>query len=906
MLGKLLKSIFGTKVQRDMKRYYPYVNEINSLEDKFKNLKDEDFPKKTEEFKERFLKGESDIELLSEVFACCREAARRTVNMRHFDVQLMGGIVLYEGKIAEMATGEGKTLVATLPVYLNAITGKKTHIITVNDYLAKRDAEWMGPVYRFLGLSVSYIQNSFTTSERKKAYSSDVVYVTNNEIGFDYLRDNMAMSKEDQVLGKLECAIIDEVDFVLIDEARTPLIISGPAEKSTDKYYIANNLVKHLKGRHITDEEVVEAKYQGIDLSKGYDYLVDEKNNNVVLTEQGIVKCEKLLGVSNLYEDIESQWPHHITQAIRAHELFKRDIHYVVKDGKVVIVDEFTGRLMPGRRWSDGLHQAIEAKERLRIAEENQTLATITFQNFFNLYEKKAGMTGTAETEADEFYKIYKLEVVIIPTNKPVIRDDRGDVIYKTEREKFEAIIRDIEETHKRGQPILVGTRSIEKNEFLSRLLKRKGIRHELLNAKYHEREAEIIAQAGRKGAVTVATNMAGRGTDIVLGGNPDYLAKEKMKKMGYDFHTIFMASEYSNTEDPKILEAREVYNKLREEMKKITDKEHDEVIKLGGLYVLGTERHEARRIDNQLRGRSGRQGDPGASQFYVSLEDELMRLFGGDRIKFFMEKFGMKEGDEITHPLVTRAIENAQKKVEAMHFDIRKQLLEFDNVMNTQRTTVYALRQKILDGENLKEEILGIIENVIDNYISRYASSSKPERWDLVAINSYLERISGEKLDISEEDLLRMNQDDLGRRIAEIFLKEYEKREKEMGDEFKELQRFIFLSVLDSRWKNHLYEIDHLKEGIGLRAYGQKDPVVEYKKESFRLFELMMNSFYEEIVEYIFKFKIMGAPRKTVQVAKNVKGEPTTARIKKKIGRNDPCPCGSGKKYKKCCGRNL
>ncbi|RLD17095.1 MAG: preprotein translocase subunit SecA [Caldiserica bacterium] len=905
MFSKLLKAIFGTKVQRDVRKYIPIVKKINQLEDEVRKLRNEDFPKKTEELKERYRRGEKDTDLLPYAFALCREAARRTLNMRHFDVQLMGGIVLYEGKIAEMATGEGKTLVATLPVYLNAITGKRTHLVTVNDYLAKRDAEWMGPIYRLLGLKVGYIQNSFTTKERKDAYNSDVTYVTNNEVGFDYLRDNMALDKEDQVLKGLECVIIDEVDFVLIDEARTPLIISGPAEKSTKNYYIANSIIKHLRGRKVTEEELVEAKYKGIDISKGADYLVDEKNNNVVLTEQGIAKCEKLLGIKNLYEDVSSEWPHHITQAIRAHELFKRDVHYIVKDGKVVIVDEFTGRLMPGRRWSDGLHQAIEAKEGLRIAEENQTLATITFQNFFNLYEKKAGMTGTAATEAEEFWKIYKLEVVVIPTNKPVIRIDHPDSVYKTEREKFEAIIRDIEERHKKGQPILVGTRSIEKNEFLSRLLKRKGIKHEVLNAKYHEREADIIAQAGRIGAVTVATNMAGRGTDIMLGGNPDYMAKKKMKEMGYDFHTIFLASEKTPTDDPEILKARKVYEELKEEMKKITDKEHDEVIKLGGLYVLGTERHEARRIDNQLRGRSGRQGDPGESKFYVSLEDELMRLFGGERIKFMMERFGMKDGEEISHPLVTKAIANAQRKVEAMHFDIRKQLLEFDSVLDKQRKTIYSLRQRILEGKELKKEVLGIIENVIDILLEKYASAKDPQGWDIVSLNTYLERVIERRIEIKEDDLLKMKREDLGKEIAQCFLSSYEEREREMKEDFYQMQKFILLTVLDNKWRNHLYELDHLKEGITLRAYGQKDPVVEYKRESFRLFEEMLLSYYEEVVEYIFRFKVVEGRRevKRIEPRREVS---TRVKVKKKIGRNDPCPCGSGKKYKKCCGRNL
>jgi len=920
MVGSILRAIFGSKAQRDIKRLQPIVETVNSLEPTVSKLSDSELRVKTDEFRlrvsekakeyrgeledtesrlresispEERQKAKDDLKIirnrlledvLPEAFAVVREVAKRTLNMRHFDVQIMGGIVLHEGKIAEMATGEGKTLVATLPVYLNSLAGYKTHVVTVNDYLAKRDAQWMGPIYEFLGLTVGLIQHDMAQSERRKAYSSDVTYVTNNELGFDYLRDNMAHSLEDCVLGKLEYAIVDEVDSILIDEARTPLIISGPAEESTNKYYIIDRLVPRLKGKFVTEEEEVEAKYKGVDLEKGFDYIVDEKAGTATLTELGVKKCERMLGIENLYDDIQSEWVHHINQALRAHDLFKRDVDYVVKDSQVVIVDEFTGRLMPGRRWSDGLHQAIEAKENLKIAEENQTLATITFQNYFRLYNKLAGMTGTAATEAEEFWKIYGLDVVVVPTNKPLRRTNYPDVIYKTEKEKFEAVVREIEALYKAGRPVLVGTRSIENSEKLSEMLKRKGIPHNVLNAKYHEKEAQIVAQAGRKETVTIATNMAGRGTDIILGGNPPDL------------------------------------------------NEHNEVVVLGGLHILGTERHEARRIDNQLRGRSGRQGDPGSSRFYLALEDELMRLFGSARIAQVMERLGLEEGQDIQHPLITRAIEAAQRRVEAANFDIRKQLLEYDNVMSKKREVVYKWRRKILEGANLKEDILAMIEDLIDDKLMFYAPPKVyPEQWNWESIYEWLKLSFGILFSIPQEDLKRMRQETLGRTVAERIKQAYDEREREMGEEMMRfIERMVTLQVVDTRWKEHLYDMDKLREGIGLRAYGQKDPLIEYQKESGRAFDLMQELMREEIVNYIFRVRVVheqermrtlpqrevaqgvtpGAARYREMAATGVGAGVSPASIPKvfpksrKIGRNDPCPCGSGKKYKKCCGR--
>ena len=874
MLNLILRLIIGSKNQRDLRRLKPIVEEINSLEPEISKLSDKELAEKTVEFKERLSEGETLDDILPETFAVVREVGKRAIGLRHFDVQLMGGIVLHQGKIAEMKTGEGKTLVATLSAYLNALEGKGVHIVTVNDYLAKRDRYWMGPVYEFLGLKVGYIQHDMDNDIRRQMYASDITYVTNNEIGFDYLRDNMVARKEDRVLRELNYCVIDEVDFILIDEARTPLIISGPAEESTDKYYIINRLVPQLKGKFISEAEEIDAKYKGVDLTKGYDYIVDEKNKNVTLTDQGIAKCERLVGVKNLYENIQSEWAHHITQALRAHKLFHRDVDYVVKEGQVVIVDEFTGRLMPGRRWSEGMHQAIEAKEGLRIAEENQTLATITFQNFFRLYKKLAGMTGTAATSAEEFWSVYKLDVVVIPTNKPMVRTDYPDIIYRTEKEKDEAVINEIETLWKKGQPVLVGTRSIEKSEKLSAMLRRKGIPLNVLNAKYHEMEAQIVAQAGGKGMVTIATNMAGRGTDIILGGNPP---------------------------DPE---------------------EQKFVISLGGLHILGTERHEARRIDNQLRGRSGRQGDPGSSRFYLSLEDELMRLFGSDRIAPIMEKLGMQEGEEITHPWISKAIEQAQARVEATNFDIRKQLLEYDNVMNKQREVIYHLRRVVIDGEDVSEQVKEMLTESIEEKTEQCTADRYPENWDLENLKIWLLRVYGIEFTLDKEKILGMKKDDLKDYLEKNLKTAYEMRENQIGKELmRHLERMVLLQVIDTCWKEHLYDLDQLRKGIGLRAYGQKDPLIEYQQESFALFQNMMRRIREETLEYLFRVRVVPEPvRRAAPVisAAPVRTGPSQAgkepviasrereevNLPKKIGRNDPCPCGSGKKYKKCCGR--
>ncbi len=917
MLGWIFQKIIGTKNERDLKKMIPLVEQINGLEKEISSLSDADLRAKTDEFRQRYADGETLDELLPEAFAVAREAGKRTLQMRHFDVQLMGGIVLHQGKIAEMRTGEGKTLVATLPVYLNSITGKGVHLVTVNDYLAKRDSEWMAPVYKFLGLSVGVIQHDMENADRQAAYRCDITYVTNNEIGFDYLRDNMAIAKEDCVMRELNFAVVDEVDSILVDEARTPLIISGPAEESTEKYYVINRIIPHLKRRWVTEKEEIAAKYKEINLQKGFDAIVDEKNNLWTLTEEGVSKCERLLGVPNLYDDMQSEWVHHIIQAGRAHDLFKKDVDYVVKDGEVLIVDEFTGRLMPGRRWSEGLHQAVEAKENVRIAEENQTLATITFQNFFKLYNKLAGMTGTAATEREEFFHIYKLDVMEVPTNQKMIRLDHPDVIFKTEKDKYNAIVNDIAECHKKGQPVLVGTRSIEKSEKISALLRKQGLQHNLLNAKYHEQEAYIIAQAGRKSGVTIATNMAGRGTDIILGGNPAYIAKEKMKTWGMDPELIALASEYTPTTDPKVLTARDQYRKLVGEIKRETDVEHEAVVAAGGCYVLGTERHESRRIDNQLRGRSGRQGDPGASRFYLSLEDELMRLFGSDRISFVMDKLGMQEGEDIQHPLISRAIESAQRKVEAMNFDIRKQLLDYDNIMNKQREVIYEQRQMVLAGENLKEHVLEMVNEVVEEKVGMYCPEGVyPEKWEIAAFFAWFQQSYGWEFILSQEELLRLNHASFKDMACAEVQRAYDEKEASVGAEMMRfLEHRVVLQVVDNCWKEHLYDIDQLRKGIGLRAYGQKDPLVEYQHEAFRLFSSMIMRIKEEVGGYLFKVKMVAQPQLRPQprpVQGKVISEKTPLATPQpqpqkldKIGRNDPCPCGSGKKYKKCCGQD-
>ncbi len=910
MIEKVLTTVFGSKHERDVKRMRPMVEQINALEPAISKLTDDGLRAKSAEFRERLRPpvehlesvkkevprdeasvkaAQADLqaaltELLPEAFAVCREGGKRVLNMRHFDVQLIGGIVLHNGKIAEMKTGEGKTLVATLPVYLNALTGRGVHLVTVNDYLARRDSEWMGRLYKFLGLTVGVIQNPHGDKERQEAYRCDVTYGTNNEFGFDYLRDNMKFDLEAMVQRDPVYAIVDEVDSILIDEARTPLIISGPSEESVEKYYRVDKIVPRLK--------------------KEVDYQIDEKQHTAVLTEEGVSHAEKLLGLENLYDPANMETLHGINQAVRAHALYKKDVEYVVNDGEVLIVDEFTGRLMPGRRWSDGLHQAVEAKEGVRIEAENQTLATITFQNLFRMYEKLAGMTGTADTEASEFDSIYKLEVVVIPTNMPMIRDDNADLVYRTEREKFEAIVGEIKELEKKGQPALVGTISIEKSEQLSSMLKRQGVPHVVLNAKYHEREAEIVAQAGRKGAVTIATNMAGRGTDILLGGNWEFAAAQKTKEVT----------------DPA--EKQFIERELREQWQK----DHDEVLRVGGLHILGTERHESRRIDNQLRGRSGRQGDPGSSRFYLSLEDDLMRIFGSDRIAGLMQRLGMEEGVPIEHGMVSKAIKRAQEQVEGRNFEARKHLLEYDDVMNKQRESIYTLRRSILEGREGKEYIINAADEIVGFLVDTHLPEDMREHPNETEMNAELFDFFGVDLKTAGADLDTMRRDEVKERIVEAVNKRYEEKEAAVGaDVMRVHEKYLLLQVIDQLWKDHLLMIDHLKEGIGLRGYGQRDPLIEYKKESFDLFQEMMERVQDRVVKYLWKIDVVveregesqqrqRAPQRSplLQPPKQQpmflsgggKSAPQTVkRTSEKVGRNDPCPCGSGKKYKKCHG---
>jgi preprotein translocase subunit SecA len=841
MIMNFLTKVFGSKNERELKRIQPIVERINALEPEIKAKSDEALRAQTALFKERIAQGQSLDDLLPEAFATVREASLRTLNMRHFDVQLIGGVVLHEGKIAEMKTGEGKTLAATLPAYLNALSGKGVHIITVNDYLARRDTEWMGHIYRFLGLSVGTILHGLNDLERKQAYAADITYGTNNEFGFDYLRDNMKFDRASLVQSHLNFAIVDEVDSILIDEARTPLIISGPAEKSTDLYYQINNLLPQLR--------------------KEIHYSIDEKARAAVLTEEGVARAENLLQVDNLYDPRHIELLHHINQALKAHSLFKRDVDYIVKAGEVIIVDEFTGRLMPGRRYSEGLHQALEAKEGVKIENENQTLATITFQNYFRMYEKLAGMTGTADTEATEFKKIYNLDVMVIPTNMPMIRHDFPDVIYKTRREKFDAVLDEIIELNQKGQPVLVGTISIDISENLSEKLKKRGIRHGVLNAKNHEKEAEIVAQAGQKGVVTISTNMAGRGTDIVLG---------------------------------------------------------EGVVELDGLHILGTERHESRRIDNQLRGRSGRQGDPGSSRFYLSLEDDLLRIFGGERITGIMEKLGMQEGEPIEHSMISRAIENAQTRVEGHNFEIRKQLLEYDDVMNQQREVIYRQRREALDGKSLKPSILEMIREKAKELADTFAGENiHPDEWDVKGINDAVFKQFNFRLDgFAQGPPDGFSREALADLVAEEAGKVYEQREAAVGaDEFRHLERVVMLQTVDNLWKDHLLSMDHLKEGIGLRGYAQQNPLIVYKKEGFEMFQGMISRIKEETLGILFRIQIAGSQKaeafrqpRPQQMVFSGGGEPEkrkpVKRTVKKVGRNAPCPCGSGKKYKKCCGR--
>jgi len=876
MIGSILKKIIGTKNERELKRIQVLVDATNAYEPAISALTDQELRAKTDEFKKRLEAGASLDDLLTEAFAVVREASKRTLGMRHFDVQLIGGIVLHQGKIAEMKTGEGKTLVATLPVYLNALTGRGVHVVTVNDYLAKRDSQWMSPVYTFLGLTVGVIVHGLTDEQRQAAYGSDVTYGTNNEFGFDYLRDNMKFDLKDYAQRELNFAIVDEVDSILIDEARTPLIISGPTEDSTDKYYKINRIIPSLK--------------------KETDYTIEEKTKTVALTEEGNVHVEKMLGAGNLYDPANVDLVHHVHQALKAHTLFHVDVDYVVKDGQVMIVDEFTGRLMPGRRWSDGLHQAIEAKEDVKIENENQTLASITFQNFFRLFDKLAGMTGTAETEASEFSKIYNLDVMVIPTHRPMVRGDNPDFIYKTENGKFMAAINEIAELNKSGQPVLVGTISIVKSETLSTLLKKKGVKHTVLNAKYHEMEAEIVAQAGRYGQVTIATNMAGRGTDIVLGGNAEGLTRQALKSKEY---------------------TPEEWDKTLAQFKAQCAEEREKVLAAGGLHILGTERHESRRIDNQLRGRSGRQGDPGSSRFYLSLQDDLLRIFGSDRIAGLMEKLGMEEDVPIEHRMVSRAIENAQKKVEDHNFDMRKHILEYDDVMNQQRKVIYEQRRQILAGTDLKDEVLNLAGDLFDGVIAFYCpEDAYADTWDLTGLRDALAAKFSYRL--IDTDAHTLSREEFRDKLWDALKKSYEDKEQEVGRELMaHLEKVFMLQAVDQQWKDHLLAMDHLKEGIGLRGYGQKDPLIEYKKEGFDMFEEMKLRIVETTVENLFRVRAAKGQEEEIERrqkrqltqlnfigAGDAAAAPAPIHSEKKAGRNDPCPCGSGKKYKKCHGK--
>jgi len=963
IVDKVLAKVFGTKTEREIKQMQPTVAAINQLEPAIRQLPDIDLAAKTIEFKEKLAQGASLDDLLVEAFAVVREAGRRVLNMRHFDVQLIGGMVLHSGKIAEMKTGEGKTLVATLPCYLNALAGKGVHVVTVNDYLAKRDSEWMGRLYKFLGLQVGVIVHDLDDEERKAAYGADITYGTNNEFGFDYLRDNMKFRITDCVQREYNYAIVDEVDSILIDEARTPLIISGPSEESTDKYYKINRIIpKLIRG------EVIEGKEPGEKYTTG-DYTIDEKHKAAALTEEGVLKVEKLLGLGNLYDPTNIEFNHHVQQALRAHVLYVRDREYVVKDGdegpEVVIVDEFTGRLMPGRRWSDGLHQAVEAKEGVKIQRENQTLATITFQNYFRMYKKLAGMTGTAETEAAEFQKTYKIDVTVVPTNREMIRKENQDLVYRTEEEKFRNAAKEIKEYNAKGQPVLVGTISVEKSEKLSGILKRMGVRHEVLNAKNHEREASIVAQAGRKGTVTVSTNMAGRGTDILLGGNPEFMTKdaclkEKIAEKLSESEAQYIADEhfyFFTHHDQFYRVRRDKWEEIFAGFKRQTDAEHDEVVALGGLHIVATERHESRRIDNQLRGRAGRQGDPGSSRFFLSLQDDLLRIFGGERMQNLMLRLGMEEDVPIESGLITKRIAKAQEAVEMQNFEARKHLLEYDDVMNKQRQAVYGMRRQLLEGTDQKERVMEMVQGIVDQFVDMRCPDGKhPDTWDLATLRNEILSQFGGRVDL--KDISNLTRIELSDFILERLKQKYQEKEDMVGpDVMRQTERIVMLQVIDNQWKDHLLSMDELKQGIGNRAYGQKDPLVEYKKESYELFTAMMDRVEDESVRYLFFLQVQSgsgpvlpfpdedeesasgngeaaaaaaraaeeekkraAKMQVEDFTRNIQRKkekelaalqfggddstgPKTIAVGAKVGRNDPCPCGSGKKYKKCHG---
>ena len=960
IIDATLAKVFGTKTEREVKAMLPTVAAIGALEPELRELSDIDLAAKTIEFKEQIAQGATLDDLLIPAFAVVREAGRRVLNMRHFDVQLIGGMVLHKGKIAEMKTGEGKTLVATLPCYLNALAGNGVHVVTVNDYLARRDSEWMGRLYKFLGLKVGVIVHDLDDQERKDAYNADITYGTNNEFGFDYLRDNMKFRIEDCVQRVHNYAIVDEVDSILIDEARTPLIISGPSEESTDKYYKINRIIPKL-----TRGEVIEGKEPGEKYTTG-DYTIDEKHKSAALTEEGVLRLEKLLNIGNLYDPQNIEWNHHVQQALRAHVLYQRDREYVIRDGEegpeVVIVDEFTGRLMPGRRWSDGLHQAVEAKEGVKIQRENQTLATITFQNYFRMYKKLAGMTGTAETEAAEFYKIYKLEVVVIPTNKTMIRKENTDMVYRTEVEKFRNAAKEIKEYNAKGQPVLVGTISVEKSEHLAAILKKMGVKHEVLNAKNHEREAGIVSQAGRKNAVTVSTNMAGRGTDILLGGNPEFMTKDECLKKKVaerlsEEEAQFVADEhfYYFTHNEQFYRVRrDMWDELYAANKEFTDKEHDEVVALGGLHIVATERHESRRIDNQLRGRAGRQGDPGSSRFFLSLQDDLLRIFGGEKMQNLMLRLGMEEDVPIESKMITNRIRKAQEAVEAQNFEARKHLLEYDDVNNKQRQTVYGQRRQLLEGVDQKQHVMEMVQGIVEEYIDRHCPDDKhPDTWDLATLRNDILTQFGHKIDIKQ--LGNLNREEIENTIFDQLQRRYQEKEDLVGpDVMRQTERIVMLQVIDNQWKDHLLSMDELKQGIGNRAYGQKDPLVEYKKESYELFTAMMDRIEDESVRYLYFLQVNTGtgpvlpfpeedeeeeaeeeaprpdPNEQQRLAAKSTMEDFTRNIQRKkeremeqlqfvggdgstgatpvvagakTGRNDPCPCGSGKKYKKCHG---
>ena len=903
----LLRAMFGNYSEKEIKRIRPILNKVLSYEEEYKALSDSKLRAKTDEFKERINNGETLDQLLPEAFAVCREAADRVLSMRHFPVQILGGIILHQGRISEMKTGEGKTLVATLPAYLNALSGKGVHIVTVNDYLAKRDSEWMGKLYRFLGLSVGLIIHGLDHETKKAAYDADITYCTNNELGFDYLRDNMVIYKEQKVQRGHNFAIVDEVDSILIDEARTPLIISGQGDKSSDLYQKANALarsMKMVKVREMDDKETdEEAEYDG-------DYVVDEKARTATLTPQGVKKTEEYFGISNLNDTENIKIAHHVNQAIRAYGIMQRDVDYVVKDGEVIIVDEFTGRLMFGRRYNEGLHQAIEAKEGVKIASESKTLATITFQNFFRLYSKLSGMTGTAMTEEAEFREIYKLDVVEIPTNKPLARIDMNDSVYKTEKAKFNAVIENIVECHEKGQPVLVGTITIEKSELLSSMLKKRGIKHNVLNAKHHEKEAEIIAQAGMFGAVTIATNMAGRGTDIMLGGNAEYLAKNALRHDGVSEELIAEATGFAETDDKDIIEARAKFKAYNDDFKAKIAPEAEKVREAGGLFIVGTERHDSRRIDNQLRGRAGRQGDPGSTKFYISLEDDLMRLYGGERISSMMETLKVEEDTPLESKLLSRTIESAQRKKEGMNFAARKHVLEYDDVMNKQRELIYEQRNKVLDGENLKDSILKMIDETIDSYVSIYLSDPIRDNWDIKGLKEYFSGwvTSNEDFNFLENDFENITVSEVADKIKEKAHEKYDLREQRFGEELtREMERVILLRCVDTNWMDHIDNMDQLRQGIGLRAYGQHDPVVAYRNESYDMFSAMRDAIREQTAKLTLTVEIRrDEDVKREKVAEETEtGKPATVKGKGVVSKNALCPCGSGKKYKRCCGKD-